>query len=221
MKNQNLMVAKNLKFLWVLVAFILLYGCNSDSGPGPEIHDSKYVFIDSSGQALEGVPGDNDCVLDQFIGLTWEVKSDEAGLRDWRNTYSWYSPDESYEGELDYRGLRNGGQCAGSECDTTAYVQAVNASDYCGHDDWRLPSRDELGSISDPRKVKSPPTVNAIYFPYAQAEEYWSGNDYQFQYDTAWRWSFKFGHDRVDWKTGPARVRLVRGEVALVPRVKE
>ena len=27
-----------------------------------------------------------------FTGLTWEVKSDQAGLHDWRNTYSWWDP---------------------------------------------------------------------------------------------------------------------------------
>ena len=40
--------------------------------------------------------------FDQFTGLIWEVKSDTEGLHDWRNTYSWYSPDESFGGELDY-----------------------------------------------------------------------------------------------------------------------
>jgi hypothetical protein len=204
-----------------LVALLLLSACNQESGPGPEIHDSKYLTIGADGQAVGGGSEENTCVLDQFIGLIWEVKSDQSGLRDWRNTYSWYSPGESYEGELDYRGVSDGGECAASACDTDSYVQAVNKSGYCGHNDWRMPTRDELGSISDPRKLDSPPTINLDFFPYTQAEEYWSGNDYQFQYDTAWRWSFEFGHDRVDWKASPARIRLVRGEATLVQRVKE
>ena len=215
------MVANYLRLLPMVAAIGLLYGCNKDSGPGPGIHDTKYLTIDFNGQPLEAAAGDNDCVLDQFIGLMWEVKSDEPGLRDWRNTYSWYNPGESFEGELDYRGLKNAGVCAGSDCDTTSYVQAVNATAYCGYSDWRLPTRDELGSISDPRKVDNPPTINLAFFPYTQAQEYWSGNDYQFQYDTAWRWSFEFGHDRVDWKASPGLVRLVRGKAALAPRVKD
>lgn len=215
------MVSNYVRSVLVLGAYLLLCGCDADSGPGPEIHDSKYLAIDASGQAVEGVPGENDCVLDQFIGLVWEIKSEQPGLRDWRNTYSWYNAEESSAGELDYRGLKNAGSCSGSECDTMSYVQAVNAINYCGHSDWRIPSRDELGSISDPRKVANPPTINLAFFPHTQAEEYWSGNDYQFQYDSAWRWNFKFGHDRVDWKANPARVRLVRGEAALAPRVKE
>ena len=215
------MVVNCLRIVPLLVLVVFLWGCEKETGPGPGIHDTKYLVIDADGNPVKGVPGANDCVLDQFIGLVWEVKSDQPGLRDGRNTYSWYSPDESSDGELDYRGTKNGGVCVGSECDTTAYVQAVNESVYCGHSDWRLPSRDELGSISDPRKQANPPTINLAVFPHTQAGEYWSGNDYQFQYDTAWRWNFQFGHDRVDWKAGPAMVRLVRGEVTMVPRVKE
>lgn len=199
----------------------LLSGCEGKSGPGPEIHDTKYLVIGPDGQPLKGAPGENGCVQDQFLGLVWEVKSDQPGLRDWRNTYSWYSPNESFEGELDYRGVKDGGNCNGSECDTAAYVLAVNESTYCGHSDWRMPSRDELGSISDPRKPGNPPTANMDYFPFTQPDEYWSSNDYQFQYDAAWRWNFEFGHDRVEWKATPARVRLVRGQALLLQRAKE
>jgi len=209
------------KLLLIIALPMLLGACSKESGPGPEIHDTKYLAIGPDGQPVVGDPGDNDCVLDQFIGLTWEVKSDQPGLRDWRNTYSWYDPEESYQGELDYRGLKNGGECVGSDCDTAAYVQAVNATGYCGHNDWRMPTRDELGSISDPRKSDNPPTINLNYFPQTQPEEYWSANDYQSQYNAAWRWNFKFGHDRVDWKATPARVRLVRGEVALKHKVEK
>ena len=212
----------NYPILLPLAATLLfLNACNKDDGPGPEIHDTKYLAIGPDGQPVEGEPGENDCVLDQFIGLVWELKSDLPGLRNWRNTYSWYNPDESFDGELDYRGIRNGGECEGSDCDTEAYVKAVNESGYCGHNDWRMPARDELGSISDPRKPGNPPTINLNFFPYTQSEEYWSGNDYQFQYNAAWRWNFKFGHDRVDWKANPGRVRLVRGEATLLKRVKE
>jgi len=205
----------------LVMMLLFLTACDDDSGPGPDIHDTKYLLIGPDGQPVEGVPGENDCVLDQFIGLTWEVKSDSPGLRDWRNTYSWYSPGESYEGELDYRGVPHGGSCTGSDCDTAAFVLAVNEQGYCGHKDWRLPSRDELGSISDPRKSENSPTANMVAFPYMQADEYWSSNDYQFQYDTAWRWGFELGLDRVEWKKTPGRVRLVRGQAIQLQRVKD
>jgi len=207
--------------LSMVAALLFLSACDKEGGPGPEIHDTKYIVIGPDGQPVEGAPGENSCALDQFIGLTWEIKSDQPGLRDWRNTYTWYNPDESWQNELDYRGTSNGGQCAGSDCDTAAYVTAVNTAGYCGHSDWRVPSRDELGSISDPRKQENKPTTNMRIFPHMQLEEYWSANDYQFQYDSAWRWNFKFGHDRVDWKASPGLIRLVRGQATMMTRVKE
>lgn len=197
-----------------------LTGCDSNPGPGPEIHDSKYVSMGSDG--LELSPGEaGPCVLDRFIGLIWEVKSDSPGLHDRTNTYSWFDPTEDHDGELDFRGKPDGGACAGSGCDTSAFVQAANQTGLCGFNDWRIPTRDELGSISDPRKTQTPPSINTEYFPHTQAGEYWSSNDYHFHWDTAWLWNFENGMDRVEWKSSPRFVRLVRGEAAYLERVKD
>ena len=143
----------------VAIGLLMSLGaCNSDSGTGPEIHDTKYVALNSDGEQLDaGQTG--PCVLDQFIGLVWEVKTSTSGLHDWNNTYTWFNPDETVGEELDYRGKPDGGECSGSACDTTALVEAVNATGYCGFNDWRMPTRDELGSISDPRKSRTPPSI--------------------------------------------------------------
>jgi hypothetical protein len=191
-----------------LCSVTLLGACGGDSGPGYAIHDTKYKTTP------EG------CVEDTATGLVWEVKSDQPGLHDWRNTYSWYNPEQAH-GELDYRGTSDGGECADSACDTWEYVIAVNQAGLCAHSDWRMPSRDELNSISDLRKAVSPPTANMDYFPHMQTQEYWSAHDYSFQPDAAWGWSFQFGHDRVDWKRSPKLVRLVRGEASGLIEVKE
>jgi hypothetical protein len=198
----------------------ILTACDSGSGPGPEIHDSKYVAIDELGMQLApGVPG--PCVLDQFTGLIWQARTDTPGLHYRDNTYSWFDPNEDASGELDYRGKPDGGSCSGSDCDTWAVVQAVNETGYCGYNDWRMPTRDELGSISDPRKTLTPPTINTLYFPNTRSGEYWSSNDYQFQWNTAWLWSFENGLDRVEWKETPKYVRLVRGEADYLERIKD
>ena len=204
----------------LLLAVGLAAGCDSDSGPGPAIHDSKYVALDEAGQQLEtGQPG--PCVLDQFTGLIWEVKSDAPGLRYFEHTYTWFDPNEDASGELDYRGKPDGGVCEASACDTHAYVEAVNAAGLCDFHDWRMPSRDELGSISDPRKTRTPPTINTLYFPQTRSGEYWSGNDYQFHWNTAWLWNFGNGLDRVEWKESPRYLRLVRGEPVYLERIED
>ena len=193
------------------VVILGLAACSQESGDLQFDHDTKYSTITV----------DNDtCVFDNQTGLLWQVKTDIAGLHNFRNTYSWYSPVEAHK-ELDYRGLENGGVCAGSACDTWHYVQAVNEAGYCGYEDWRVPGKDELFSVSDLRRADNPPTMNTVFFVHAHAAEYWSGNDYSFQWDAAWAWNFEYGHDRVDWKKTPKFVRLVRGSASQLPEVKE
>jgi hypothetical protein len=199
------------KALIPALALLLTAACGQDQADDPA----------SSASQFSRITADNDaCIVDSRTLLMWQGKTDVAGLHDYRNTYSWYEPNEA-NGELDYRGTENAGECTGSNCDTWHYVQAVNEAGYCGHADWRMPGKDELFSISDLRLADNPPTVDTEYFAFTQAAEYWSANDYSFQWDAAWAWNFQFGHDRVDWKKSPKFVRLVRGTGENLPEVKE
>lgn len=190
---------------------LLVSACNQESADVAPADDARYSLTHM----------DNDaCIFDSVTGLLWQGKSDVAGLHDYRNTYSWWNPEEAH-GELDYRGTENGGECEGSDCDTWHYVLAINEAGYCGYRDWRLPTKDELFSISDLRRADNPPTQDTTVFIWSQAAEYWSGNDYSFQWDAAWAWNFEYGHDRVDWKKTPKFVRLVRGSATSLPEVKE
>jgi hypothetical protein len=190
---------------------LLLASCSRDPGSLESPHDTKYAT---------NQVGADTCVLDTATQLTWQTKSTEVGLHNAGNTYSWFDPTES-NGELDYRGLEDGGDCDGSACDTWHYVRAVNEAGFCGYDDWRMPNKDELYSVSDLGRAKNPPTMNTDFFPHAQSAEYWSANDYSFQYNAAWVWNFELGHDRVDWKKEAKFVRLVRGTAGQLPEVKE
>lgn len=195
--------------LLLLLDLALLAACGADTSHITALSDDRYDVRDNG-----------DCVRDTVTGLVWERKEDEPGLRNWRSTYTWFDPNEAHH-ELDYRGTENGGACEDSVCDTWHYVEAVNAVGLCGHDDWRLPVRDELLSISDLSRAATPPTANPFAFPFMQAAEYWSANDYSFQPDSAWAWNFLYGHDRVDWKKSPKYLRLVRGQAADLAAVRE
>ena len=153
------------------------------------------------------------CVADRHTGLSWEVKTTQPGLRNKDNTYSWYNPDKDSNGGDP--GLRNGGKCSGSACDTLAYVEAVNAQGLCGFKDWRLPTKIEISTLNDPRIAHPGPTLDTAFFPETQAAQYWTGAAYSAHYAGAWAWSFDYGYDRVDWKKTPQYLRLVRGTLAV------
>ncbi len=205
------------KYLLLTIA-VTLSGCSDSAEDRYAAHDTKYRALGAAGVVVEA--GTGQCIEDTVTGLFWEAKTDEAGLHDWRNRYTWFNPNEAND-ELDYRGVEDGGKCAGSLCDIWNFVRAVNEKGLCGFRDWRMPTRNEFYSISDQRRVANPPTVNVEYFPLMQADEYWTGFDYAMQYQSAWAWNFVYGHDRVDWKRAPKYVRLVRGDAAGLDDVKE
>jgi hypothetical protein len=200
---------------------VLLTAC-SRSEPPAALFD--YQRLDQSGKPYTG-SGDFArqpwaCVHDRNTGLTWEVKTIAAGLHGRGNTYRWtenprdaeehYQPRE--DNPLDTAPL-TAPVCDGSPCDTYSFVKAVNAAGWCGYHDWRMPSRDELTTLNDPRIKHPGPTMDTANFPGTLPTEYWTGTTYPFQVDGAWAWGFDYGIDRVDWTHQPKHARLVRGSL--------
>ena len=193
-----------------------------------------FTKLDADGKPLPANAKKWDCVRDNVTGLTWEVKTTDGGLRDWRNHFSWYNPDKSTNGGGP--GERNGGKCTGGiECDTLSYARAVNATKLCGHSDWRLPERWELRSLVDYGKSVNSgrhmreqflendtdmPTIDTDYFPHTGVKWYWSATPDVANPDYAWRVFFYDGGDSnaikgsVNGGSSPVNVhvRLVRGE---------
>lgn len=115
------------------------------------------------------------CVRDDVTGLIWEVKTDDTDFRDRNWTYSWYNSSGVDDGGVS--GRPNGGACHdSSNCDTEKFLAILNAGDFCGASDWRIPTRGELVSIVD-YGAAAPPFIDTDYFPNALAAgAYWTGS---------------------------------------------
>ena len=138
--------------------------------------------------ALGDNANDWACTRDNVTGLIWEVKVDDvAHLRHMAHTYTWYNTDATTNGGS--AGSANAGTCTGSDCDTQAFVQAVNAlagSDrLCGASDWRMPSDVELQSIVDYGRTN--PAIDTSYFPNTPANNaFWSASPRADDSSLAW-----------------------------------
>jgi hypothetical protein len=160
-----------------------LYGLNQDA----EIQagqDMSYTLLNNNG---------DECVKDNVTGLIWEQKTDD-GLRS-GGGYVWYNSDNANNGgssgddyyrsydkaELSYEV----GEICGyriERCNTQAYIAALNAANYCGYSNWRLPSRMELVSLVDYSQYKY--VINPIFK--FQSNRFWSSSLDKRHTDSVW-----------------------------------
>ncbi|MEE9304355.1 MAG: DUF1566 domain-containing protein, partial [Thiotrichaceae bacterium] len=139
------------------------------------------------------------CVKDNVTGLIWEVKTNDSGLHDKDDVYSWYNTLNTAE-NLNVPGFDrpsntairadvsnsnvNGSDdvCFGYDssdpdntaklCNTQAFVARVNTAGLCGASDWRIPSREELRSLikMDNMQIKGGISyIDSDYFPHNKA----------------------------------------------------
>lgn len=170
------------------------------------------------------------CTRDNLTGRTWEVKTNDGGLRDNHWKYSWYDSDADTNGGdagLQTPSTGNPTICGSNltNCNTEEYAAALDAlnagTGLCGFTDWRLPGRLELvDSILDFGSASL--KVDADYFPntlYSSDGElfYWSGNtDVNDQVDVL-LFTSNFLQSEPYSKQSTVSVRLVRGKPLIVP----
>ncbi len=170
--------------------------------------------------ALGSGPTDWACTRDNVTGLTWEVKTSTSGLHNLDHGYTWHSTASDNGGNA---GAVGADTCAGTlsgtynnQCNTQNFVAAVNASMYCGRNDWRLPTRKELQSIVHSGQAGSSGSIDTVYFPNMPYNVstvgyfYWTASTYASNAMFAWYVNFNLGDVRPLQKDYEFKVRLVR-----------
>ena len=195
-------------------------GRDADTNTGGVEDHAGFWFtkIDENGNMIGVLETSWSCVLDNVTGLIWEVKTDDDGLHDTNDTYSWYDTNSSTNGGSDGDINTNDNICYGytsgqesTYCNTEAFVKRVNEAGLCGHNDWRMPDINELGGLAD--KGLANPSTNINYFPNTSSSGYWSASPRASDSGDAWTINFDYGYD--DYSTSRStnlHVRLVRSQ---------
>jgi hypothetical protein len=123
-------------------------------------------------------------VTDNATGLMWEQKTagGSGGLHDMNNSYTWADAFDTF-------------------------IVGVNAENFAGHNDWRLPNCFELESILDLGRYF--PSINPI-FVNTQSDNYWSSTTRASSTDDAWLVYFGDGDVHTGNKTNSRYARAVR-----------
>lgn len=136
----------------------------------------RWQKLDVAGNSVAIKMGPWACATDNRTQLTWEVKSWHENQQYYKATYSYYDPIEAI-------GVKNGGSCQqGSEwypCDITKLINQLNQQNYCGRNNWRLPTSDELKTLFYDKNTKGKLRINPYIFPRTTRNLYMTANRQQ------------------------------------------
>lgn len=149
-----------------------------------------------AGAPLSFTDNGDGTITDTNTGLMWAKKSDDGSIHDKDNSHNWGAA-------------------------FSVHVAGLNAANFAGHNDWRLPNVKELQSIVNYENVSPAvsPAFNTGCAPgctvttcsCTQAYFYWSSTSFAGSPDGAWSVSFFYGDVNGNFKSDSLFVRAVRG----------
>jgi len=106
----------------------------------------------------------------------------------------------------------DGKACTGTPTNYTwkEALQAAKNFEFAGHDDWRLPNKNELESIVE--ASCNSPAINITVFPATPSAFFWSSSPYAGFAQGAWSVDFGYGAVNATDKDGSIFARLVRDD---------
>lgn len=141
--------------------------------------------LDANGNPLPVTVTNHVCVQDHTTGLTWEVKTNDGGSRDKDNKYSFNTASQ--------------------------FASQVNTAGLCGHNDWRIPTPQELISIVNYSVPYYSSTMDTNYFSDKSVDIFWTVTTNAANPDQAWNIFFYNGQLDSQDQSYLNVVRLVRG----------
>ena len=99
-------------------------------------------------------------IYDENTGLIWEIKSPEP------SDINYCKAQYNFEDALQ------------------VYIKKLNANHYAGHEDWRMPNKDELRSIMDYQRAEC--ALDPNIFENCPIGDYWTKNVYKLQPYFGW-----------------------------------
>lgn len=161
----------------------------------------SFTKLDSNGRPLPSSATQWVCVKDNVTGLMWEVKTTDGGIHSSNSSFRWGGKSVRGAGWGDYYP------------DWNALVDGSNSSNYCGHNDWRVPTKKELRNIVNLGRID--PTIDNNYFPNAHPGLYWTSSpasSFVELSDYAWAIDFSQGASLPLERFNYMKVRLVRND---------
>jgi hypothetical protein len=164
------------------------------------------------------------CVRDNVTGLIWEVKEANIGtlpntsLREGKNHYTWYLSTDGSVQDGSFSGGANTTCPSNLHCGIQSLIDDVNASNFCGGSNWRLPTYTELLSIIDFGRSDGLQLLDPVFFPNTPSASF-LGHIYYWTTQTsvdgrsltqAFILDMLTGNDLAYPKNNTAYVRLVR-----------